>query len=435
MRTSLFLTLIGLLAGQATVAQSSGDERFYESMDPGNQLYLIENAQEQEEFFVRRGLRYHDSEIQETIDRVAAAIVPTPRDHYIRYRVNLIRGPSPISFSLADGQIYIYTGLLARLENESQLASVIAHEVHHVAAHHHIIANRARRSKAKTKGFAALIMDQFIPLQGFLSTMTVTFANAARTEFTDELEFEADAECMRLIANAGHPAAAAVRTLDRIMQDPELSTPGLLGSWTSYEALSIRRDALQNRLAMTGSSDQKINTSGRPLLLREIIEMTIDDYIRLDRPGTAIELTDTLIAARPDAFLLAAKGDAHVALGPRPIRDNEELKKREIKRRTLLTRAELLEEFMQTDAGQAHFVANQGLAIAAFQQSLQLDENMARAHRGLGGIYFDRANFRQSGRHYLRYIKLAPNALDRSLVVEKLQHIRNELSTKQETEK
>lgn len=440
MRTVLLLALAGLIPAQVSATAqthnpSSDRPPNYESMDPGDQLYLVENAVEHEEFFARRGLRYHDPVIQEIVDRVAATVVPTPIDDYVRYRVNLVRDPSPISFSLADGQIYIHTGLLARLQNESQLAAVLAHEAHHVAAHHHIKANRARRSKAKATGVGAFAVDLFIPLSGIVSYLTTSFAHAARTEFTNEMELEADAACMELIENAGHPAAAAMNALERIMQDPELSMPSLLSSWTTYEALSVRRNALQQRLGVSASLAQKSDASERPLLLRQVIEMTIDDYIRLDRAGTAIELADTLIEVQPDAFLFAAKGDAYVALGPRPVRDAEELSQREIKRRKFLTRAELLEEIMETDAGQSNFVANRQLAVDAYEQSLQLDENAARAHRGLAGIYFDHANYRKSGMHYLRYVKLMPDALDRSLVMEKLQHIRKELVIKRETEK
>ena len=121
---------------------------------------LIKVAKEQEEQFVRRGIRFNDPELQEILNRVADAVVLIVADKFIDYRVYLIRDPSPLAFSLADGQIYVHTGLLARLENEAQLAAVLAHEAHHVAAHHHIQANNLRRTKGKVAGGIVALLNR-----------------------------------------------------------------------------------------------------------------------------------------------------------------------------------------------------------------------------------------------------------------------------------
>jgi len=47
-----------------------------------------------------------------------------------------LRDPEPNAFALPNGSIYVTTGLLALLDNESQLAAIIAHELTHVMRRH-----------------------------------------------------------------------------------------------------------------------------------------------------------------------------------------------------------------------------------------------------------------------------------------------------------
>ena len=51
------------------------------------------------------------------------------------------------AFALPNGSIYVNTGLLAILDNESELASVIGHEITHVMHRHAYLANRSMRKK------------------------------------------------------------------------------------------------------------------------------------------------------------------------------------------------------------------------------------------------------------------------------------------------
>ena len=136
------------------------------------------------------------------------------------------------------------------------------------------------------------------------------------------MEFDADAASIGLIGRAGHPPMAALQTLARIRKDPELSTPSPLASFTNIDSLTERQGRLQELVdgLPVQSANAVAGTEIRPLILRRVIEMTIDDYIRPDRPGTAVALIDSMIAVQPDAFLYAAKGDSHMALGPRPWR-------------------------------------------------------------------------------------------------------------------
>ena len=50
--------------------------------------------------------------------------------------VTVLRDPTLNAFALPTGHIFVHTGLLARVENESQLAAVLARELSHVSLRH-----------------------------------------------------------------------------------------------------------------------------------------------------------------------------------------------------------------------------------------------------------------------------------------------------------
>lgn len=54
----------------------------------------------------------------------------------IRYEFHVIDEPTVNAFALPGGQIFIFTGLLEKMQNEAELASVLGHEVGHVDARH-----------------------------------------------------------------------------------------------------------------------------------------------------------------------------------------------------------------------------------------------------------------------------------------------------------
>jgi len=96
---------------------------------------------------VAMGKSVHESIIQKyklsrdpaQIDRVRrigerAAKVSDRQDY--EYHFYLIEEDEMNAFTTPGGNIYVYTGLLEKLENDDQVASVLAHEIGHCAARH-----------------------------------------------------------------------------------------------------------------------------------------------------------------------------------------------------------------------------------------------------------------------------------------------------------
>jgi hypothetical protein len=376
------------------------DFLFYEPFNKGAKSKSVKIAGELEEQFYRRGVRFQDAELQAILDRVAERVVPTVSDEYINWRVYMIRHPSPRLFSLADGQIYVHTGLLARLENEAQLAAAIAHEAHHVAAHHRIKEEIDGRSKFLLKSGVNMFISNS---DGFdFEAMGEGLTDMA---FFAEIEFETDAAAVALIARAGYPPTAVIDALNNMRSDSKMTlaqrTEALgAGGGFDYErelaefrenqavALSENSVSYDTNASLAERAGRLQRTVGelpklavdpgiletRPLQLRRVIEMTIDDYIRFNEAATALQFVEAMIAEQPDAFLFSAKGDAHLALGPRPRFANAVPDMKFEFKMGPDTYKEETAAFLASEGGPERLAHNLQSAEEAYSAAMELDE-------------------------------------------------------------
>jgi predicted Zn-dependent protease len=77
---------------------------------------------------------YDNLLVQDRINRIGQSLVPKDSDKTFAFR--LTANPTPGADTLATGTIYISTGMISLLDNEAQLAYVLAHEMAHVQLDH-----------------------------------------------------------------------------------------------------------------------------------------------------------------------------------------------------------------------------------------------------------------------------------------------------------
>ena len=79
-----------------------------------------------------------DSLWQEYINEIGQRIVAVSDRKDIEYNFAVIKSDEINAFAAPGGYIYFYTGLLEMMENEAELAAVMAHEISHVVARHSV---------------------------------------------------------------------------------------------------------------------------------------------------------------------------------------------------------------------------------------------------------------------------------------------------------
>lgn len=438
----LCATLSQLLnAAAAAVAETSEarDNGVYSAVDLTEKDYhLIETSEEMHDQFQRRGLRHSDRELEAWLQSIGNRLVPPTTDFYQNYRFYLIHDPSPNAFALPDGQIYVHTGLISHLRNEAQLATLLAHEINHVAGHHGILGYRSQKKKAAAGIFFSVVGSAAGGWGDLAGVMINVGLISSMYGYSRDLEQEADINGYELMLRAGYDVREMPVLFEILGQDFEGLNPRMNGKWSTHPDL-ILRGQYTAELAASTSAEQiarlslggdDFRTRVRPLALD-----TVRDYILDDYPKSALELAGDLVEEDPGyAAGWVALGHSYVALGARseyvaeaPLTDKE--KKAQVKIRYKLTRDELRAAAEKSPQAKTNIERNLTAGADAYLTALKLDENAAEAHAGLGEIYLRRGMDRESARELMSYLKLRPDAADRSIVMEDLRGIAQRLKT------
>jgi predicted Zn-dependent protease len=77
---------------------------------------------------------YDNKMVSDYVNHVGQLLVPPDSDKLFAFR--LVAEPTPFAYTLSTGTVYVSTGLISLLDNEAQLAFVLAHEMAHVQLDH-----------------------------------------------------------------------------------------------------------------------------------------------------------------------------------------------------------------------------------------------------------------------------------------------------------
>lgn len=96
---------------------------------------------EDSETAVRRnqeGHLYANPSLQAYVNRLGQSLIPREASENIYINFKIIADPLPYADTLATGSVYLSTGMISLLDNESQLAFLLMHEAGHVMLSHHL---------------------------------------------------------------------------------------------------------------------------------------------------------------------------------------------------------------------------------------------------------------------------------------------------------
>ncbi|MCO4320482.1 M48 family metalloprotease [Aliidiomarina quisquiliarum] len=135
----------------------------------------------------------------------------------VRYPFNffIVRDDSINAFAFLGGYIGIHTGLILEADDESELASVLSHEIAHVTQRH-IARNLERMEQASTFTMAQLLGSIAIamvnPVAG-MATLSASIAGLQQRQinYTRQFELEADRVGMDSLYRAGYDVEGAPR--------------------------------------------------------------------------------------------------------------------------------------------------------------------------------------------------------------------------------
>ncbi len=310
---------------------------------------------------------YADHKLQDYVQQVMDKLYPEYKGSIL---VRVLDSPSLNAFALPNGSIYMNTGLLARLDNEAQMATVLAHEgVHFIRKH-------GWQQRRNVESYNVLSMGitiaTGIPMIGELMAASSIYG------FSRDLEREADADGYNRLLNAGYDVSQAAITFQYLLAEVEAlkieepyffsSHPDLVERIDSFTELST---SMPGRQGYTGQTAYQKMVSGLRLKM-------LEDYLAIGKyQSVLLMLTVNSDVNRypPEArFYL---GEAYRLRGEDG--DSE--------------RAEKAYQFAVTHA--PHFVAS---------------------YRALGIHHMKAKQTQKAEKMFSKYLRLAPDAPDRAYI-------------------
>ena len=136
--------------------------------DDERRLWL--RSEEEQKVIYRSGVIYRDEELEAYLNEIAEKLQPAEVFTHIPFKVIVIKNHLLNAFIYPNGVLYVHSGILARMDNEAQLATLLAHEMTH-ATHRHLI-EQFRDIKNKTAFLATIqVTTAGLGVYGSLATL------------------------------------------------------------------------------------------------------------------------------------------------------------------------------------------------------------------------------------------------------------------------
>ena len=160
---------------------------------------------------------YNDPKLQAMLEQTVERLVASSERPDLHYKVTMLNSQSINAFALPTGQLYVTRGLVALANDESELASVLAHEMGHVVARHAAI----REEQAKQAALVGRVVSDVIS-DPEVGALALAKSKLALASFSRAQEFEADAIGIGIASRAGYDPYGAVRFLTSMEHNSEL---------------------------------------------------------------------------------------------------------------------------------------------------------------------------------------------------------------------
>jgi predicted Zn-dependent protease len=175
----------------------------------------IKKGREMHEEMIKKGAAYDDQNVQAYVDKIGQDLAAHSDRPDLTYTFTVIDDASINAFAFPGGYIYINRGLMVYLDNEAELAAVLAHEIGHVTARHAV---RQQTAAATNKALSQV---------AYVFTGSADLAQASNTYGTSlvrgygrDHELEADSEGATYLYNSGYDPNALLEVIG-VLKDQE----------------------------------------------------------------------------------------------------------------------------------------------------------------------------------------------------------------------
>ena len=158
--TSAFARLLlPLIAASAVTACATNPATGKKEVSLMSEAQEVELGQQLDGEVRRQMGVYDDPALQKYVESVGLKLARNSERPNLPWHFTVVDAPAVNAFALPGGYIYITRGILPFLNDESQLAGVLGHEIGHVTARH----SAQQYTKATSAGLGLALLSIFVP--------------------------------------------------------------------------------------------------------------------------------------------------------------------------------------------------------------------------------------------------------------------------------
>jgi predicted Zn-dependent protease len=198
------------------------------------QVSLLSEAEElaigqQQDAEIRREMGvYDDQNLQRYVNDIGQELARNSHRPNLPWSFTIVDSPAINAFALPGGYVYLTRGILAYLDDESELAGVLGHEIGHVTARH---AAQAYTRQAEAN-LGLTILSIFVPGTQPFTDLGATGLGVLFLRNGREAELEADRLGVEYGSGAGYDPTGVPRFLATLARVSALSERGM-PNWLS----------------------------------------------------------------------------------------------------------------------------------------------------------------------------------------------------------
>ena len=369
-----------------------------------------------------------DQTVVDAVNQVGRRLVTAAGADPESFHFLVVSELQPNAFAIPGGYIFVFDGLLAKLNSEEELAGVLAHEIGHVT-HSHFFKDDPKVTAMSLATIAAILLSRG---SGAAASIAMAANISAQLQFSRENEEEADASAIQYLKQAGYDPAGMLNFFQTLLTYENINQVEMMPAYLStHPALEDRIRLVELRLARPENnvplSPRKGVDWGRVQTILRAKSQAWQEAAQLfqDRPpgtapderyhylaGLAYLTTDRVVQAigeYQEALVLSPENPVyHADLAM------AYLKSRDVDK----ARAEAIESLKRSKPGEeppsAYLVL--GIleehagrleeALHQYKEVIRRDPDHAFSHYHVGQVYFKTGNPLEGAYHTGRYLRL-----------------------------
>ena len=195
-----------------------------------------------------------DSEITAYLQALGTRLVASSPDNQLKFNFFVVQDNSINAFAMPGGVVGVHTGLILASNSESELASVLGHEIGHVTQHHlaRMLASQKYDTFKNIAGIAlALLVARANPQ---LASGALTTASAVgvqnQLDYTREHEREADRIGLQILESGGFDVRAMPAFFTTLQRGTRFAEGGAPSFLRTHPLTSERIADVANRVEL-----------------------------------------------------------------------------------------------------------------------------------------------------------------------------------------